>query len=190
MLNQFLGGRYRVIQALGEGGFAKTYIAEDHHRPGHPKCIVKFLKPTRKDSDFMATARRLFKKEAEILEKLGKHEQIPRLLAHFEENKKFYIIQEFIEGHTLSQKLASKHRWSEEQVILMLQDVLQILKFVHSHRVIHRDIKPSNLIKRQKDSRLVLIDFGVVKEIGNSRILSAPSGQETIAIGTQGSRFA
>ena len=187
MLNQFLGGRYQVIQALGEGGSAKTYIAEDHHRPGHPKCTVKFLKTASKDSNFLTTAKRLFDKEAEILEKLGKHNQIPRLLAHFEEKKEFYIVEEFIEGYTLSTELPPGHRWSESKVISMLQDVLQILEFVHNYQVIHRDIKPNNLIRRQKDGRLVLIDFGAVKEVGNPRILSsAPSTQKTISIGTQG----
>ncbi len=187
MLNQFLGGRYQVIQALGEGGSAKTYIAEDHHRPSHPKCTVKYLKTASKDSNFLTTARRLFDKEAEILEKLGKHDQIPRLLAHFEEKKEFYIVEEFIEGYTLSTELPPGHRWSESKVISMLQDVLQILEFVHNYQVIHRDIKPNNLIRRQKDGRLVLIDFGAVKEVGNPRILSsAPSTQKTISIGTQG----
>ena len=187
MLNQLLGGRYQVIQALGEGGLAKTYIAEDHHRPSHPKCTVKFLKTASKDSKFLTTSRRLFDKEAEILEKLGKHNQIPRLLAHFEENKEFYIIEEFIEGYTLSTELPPGNRWSENKVISMLQDVLQILEFVHNYRVIHRDIKPNNLIRRQKDGRLVLIDFGAVKEVGNPRILSSPpSTTKTISIGTQG----
>ena len=191
MLNQSLGRRYKVIQTLGEGGLAQTYIAEDYHRPSHPKCVVKLLKPASKDPRFLHTATRLFYKEAEILEKLGEHSQIPRLLAYFEENQEFYIVQEFIDGDTLSTELPPDRRWSESKVISMLQDVLQILKFVHSYRVIHRDIKPSNLIARRKDNRLVLIDFGAVKEIGNPRIVSDnpannPTTKKTISIGTQG----
>ncbi len=158
MLNQLLGGHYRVVQDLQEGGFAKTYIAEDHHRPGHPKCAVKFLKPASNQSNSLAIARRLFKQEAEILEKLGQHAQIPRLLAYFEENQEFYLVQEFIEGHPLSTELPRGYCWSESKVIQMLQDVLQTLEFVHSFGVIHRDIKPNNLIRRKKDSRVVLID--------------------------------
>ena len=187
MLNQSLGRRYKVIQTLGQGGLAQTYIAEDLHRPSHPQCVVKLLKSASKDSRFLLTARRLFHKEAEILEKLGEHGQIPRLLAHFEENQEFYIVQEFIDGHTLGTELPPGHYWSEGKVISMLQDVLQILEFVHSYRVIHRDIKPNNLIRRNKDSRLVLIDFGAVKEIGNPRIVSdKPTTKRTISIGTQG----
>ena len=187
ILNQLLGGRYRVVQDLGEGGLAKTYIVEDHHRPGNPKCAVKFLKPASNDPDLLPTARRLFNKEAEILEKLGQHDQIPRLLAYFEENQEFYLVQEFIEGHPLSTELPRGQRWPESKVIQMLQDVLQILEFVHSYRVIHRDIKPSNLIRRQKDGRLVLIDFGAVKQIRDPRITThAPLTHKTISIGTQG----
>ena len=187
MLNQLLGGHYRVVQDLQEGGLAKTYIAEDHHRPGHPKCAVKFLKPASKESDFLPTARRLFNQEAEILEKLGQHDQIPRLLAYFEENQEFYLVQEFIEGHTLTMELPRGHRWSESKVVQMLQDVLQTLEFVHSHGVIHRDIKPNNLIRREKDERLVLIDFGAVKQIRAHTIVShLPINQKTISIGTHG----
>ena len=187
MLNQLLGGRYRVLQALGEGGLAKTYIAEDHHRPGHPKCAVKFLKLASHEPDFLPTARRLFKKEAEILEKLGHHDQIPQSFAYFEENQEFYLVQEFIEGHTLRTELPRGQCWSESQVIQMLQDVLQILEFVHSFGVIHRDINPNNLIRRQKDNRLVLIDFGAVKQVRTPNITTQEVvTQKTISIGTKG----
>ena len=189
MLNQLLGGHYRVVQDLEEGGLARTYIVEDQHRPGHPKCAVKFLKPVSNRPNFLPTARRLFKQEAEILEKLGQHNQIPRLLAYFEENQKFYLVQEFIEGHTLSLELPRNHCWSERKVIEMLQDVLQTLEFIHSYGVIHRDIKPNNLIRRQQDGRLVLIDFGAVKKVRAPVIIDEHHSsliQNTIAIGTQG----
>lgn len=187
MLNKLLGGHYLVVQTLGSGGFAKTYIAEDLHRPGHPKCAVKYLRPASSNPDFLPIARRLFNKEAETLEKLGQHDQIPRLLAYFEEKQKFYLVQEFIQGHTLNTELPPGHRWSENKVIRMLQDVLPILQFVHSYGVIHRDIKPNNLIRRQKDGRLVLIDFGAVKQVRDPNITShEPLTQKTISIGTQG----
>lgn len=187
MLNQLLTGRYRVIDTLGEGGLGKTYVAEDLFQPSHPQCVVKLLKPGSKDASFLPIARRLFQKEAEILEKLGRHTQIPQLLAHFEQKKEFLIIQEFIAGHTLSVELPVGHCWSENKVVLMLQDVLQILEFVHSYGVIHRDIKPNNLIRRDEDGKLVLIDFGAVKQVSDPRITTkAPLTPKTIAIGTQG----
>lgn len=187
MLNQILAGHYRVIRTLGEGGCAKTYIAEDLHRPGHPQCVVKYLKPSSKDPIYLLNTRRLFQREAEILEKLGQHSQIPRLLAYFEHDQEFYLVQEFIEGFTLTKELPRGHRWTERKVILLLRDILSILEFVHSYGVIHRDIKPSNLIRRNSDGRLVLIDFGAVKQILSSTGIEETSEKyTTIAIGTQG----
>lgn len=187
MLNQLLTGRYQVISTLGEGGLGKTYVAEDIFQPSHPQCVVKLLKPGSNDSSFLPIARRLFQKEAETLERLGRHPQIPQLLAHFEQNQEFFIIQEFIEGHTLSAELPVGHCWSANKVVLMLKDVLQILEFVHGYGVIHRDIKPNNLIRRNEDGKLVLIDFGAVKQVSDPRITTkAPLTPKTIAIGTQG----
>ncbi|MCZ8127461.1 MAG: protein kinase [Microcystis sp. LE19-114.1B] len=186
-LNQLLAGHYKVLRALGEGGLAKTYIVEDLHRPGHPQCAVKYLKPASNDPDFLPTARRLFKEEAENLEVLGEHDQIPRLLAYFEENQEFYLVQEFIEGHTLDKELPPGVRWTESKIIAFLQDVLPILEFVHSYKVIHRDIKPNNLIRRDRDDRLVLIDFGAVKKIRNpGTSLQTSHSPLTISIGTEG----
>ncbi len=105
MINQLLAGRYQVLQVLGAGGFGKTYIVEDIHLPGRPKCVLKHLSPASSESHILEIARRLFQKEAETLQQLGNYDQIPRLLAYFEENQEFYLVQEFINGHTLSQEL-------------------------------------------------------------------------------------
>lgn len=193
MIGKLLDYRYQVIKVLATGGFGETYIAKDTKRPGKPICVVKHLKPANSDSKVFDTARRLFQNEAETLEKLGNHDQIPRLLAYFDENQEFYLVQEFIEGHPLSEELLPTQHWNEAQVVEMLQEVLSILKFVHGQGVIHRDIKPDNIIRRASDGRLVLVDFGAVKQ------LRAPSGYArtqmftvagnnaaTVAIGTPG----
>ncbi|MBN3910652.1 MAG: CHASE2 domain-containing protein [Nostoc sp. NMS1] len=180
-----LGGRYKISQVLGAGGFGRTYLAQDTQRPGNPTCVVKKLMPARQDTRFLQVARRLFNSEAEILESLGKHHQIPELLAYFEDDQEFYLIQQYIEGHTLSEELPPvQDVQSELFVIEMFKQVLEVLEFVHQHRVIHRDIKPTNIIRCAQDNRLVLIDFGAVK-------LMQPSSSEqtelaTVAIGTRG----
>ncbi len=186
MLGQLLDGRYQVLQILGGGGFGQTYIAQDTHRPGFPKCVVKHLKPVTRSPEFLKTARRLFTSEAETLEKLGYHDQIPRLLAYFEENQEFFLVQEFIEGHTLKAELFPNQRWTEDRVIQLLQQVLGILQFIHSHNVIHRDIKPDNIIRRQQDGKLVLIDFGAVKQVQTQLLTIAGHTGATIIIGTPG----
>ncbi|GAB1538071.1 hypothetical protein NUACC21_07280 [Scytonema sp. NUACC21] len=194
MIGKLLDHRYQIIKVLATGGFGETYIAKDTRRPGNPICVVKHLKPASSDPKVFDTARRLFQSEAETLEKLGNHDQIPRLLAYFDENQEFYLVQEFIEGHPLSDELLPSRRWTERQVIEMLLEVLGILKFVHGQGVIHRDIKPDNIIRRASDRKLVLVDFGAVKQL---RVSSGYSSQTqlftmagnhsaTVAIGTPG----
>lgn len=186
MLGQLLDGRYQVLQVLGGGGFGQTYIAQDTHRPGFPKCVVKHLKPVIRSPEFLETARRLFTNEAETLEELGNHDQIPRLLAYFEDNQEFFLVQEFIEGHTLKAELFPNQPWTEDRVIQLLQQVLGILQFIHSHNVIHRDIKPDNIIRRQQDGKLVLIDFGAVKQVQTKLFTVSGRTGATIIIGTPG----
>ncbi|WP_414586416.1 protein kinase domain-containing protein [Scytonema sp. PCC 10023] len=181
MLGTTLRGRYQIIKQLGEGWFAETYLAKDKDLPCSPYCVVKRLKPKFTDPFLLETARRLFEQEAQVLYQLGNHEQIPRLLAHFQENEDFYLVQEFIEGNVISLELKTGRKWSEEELISFLEDVLNILKYVHQQNVIHRDIKPANLIRRTSDGKLVLIDFGAVKQIS---ALAANSQGKTIAIGT------
>ncbi len=185
ILGKLLRGRYRVIEVLAAGGFGRTYIAEDIDRPGHPTCVVKHLKPASSNPNFLPTARRLFNTEAEILEKLGSHDRIPRLLAYFEEDEEFYLVEDFIKGQPLATELPPGLCWSESQVIQLLQEILKILEFIHSYGVIHRDINPNNLIRRQEDGQLVLIDFGAIKRVREPKI-STRSSLITIPIGTQG----
>ncbi|NES87465.1 MAG: serine/threonine protein kinase, partial [Moorea sp. SIO2B7] len=175
-----LAGRYKITSVLASGGFAYTYLAEDTQRPSAPICLVKQLQPARQDSTFLEVARRMFHNEAKILEKLGNYPQIPQLLAHFEENEQFYLVEEFIPGNLLSEELKIDERLEEGKVMTILKEILSILVYLHAHGVIHRDIKPNNIIRSSKDGRLVLIDFGAVKEI-------QPQQQDlTIAIGTRG----
>jgi tRNA A-37 threonylcarbamoyl transferase component Bud32 len=185
MVGKRLMGRYTIRKVLGSGGFGETYIAEDTQRPGSPACVVKQLRPNTNNPKLFQLARRLFQQEAETLEKLGSHEQIPQLLAYFEEDQEFYLVQEFIPGQPLSSELSLGKQVPEFRVVAILQELLSILEFVHSHHVIHRDIKPSNIIRRRSDEKLVLIDFGAVKEISQLTENDRHTGF-TVGIGTQG----
>ncbi|MFN6471541.1 MAG: protein kinase domain-containing protein [Nostoc sp. SerVER01] len=183
MLGTTLRGRYKIVRKLGQGGFGETYLAEDMDLPRNPHCVVKRFKPQLTQPQALQQAMRLFDTEADVLYRLGTHEQIPRLLAHFEENQEFYLVQEYVQGDDLSTELKLGQQWSQEKVIAFLQDVLKILEFVHQQNVIHRDIKPANIIRRAADSKLFLIDFGAVKEIGT---LMANNQGRTVAVGTPG----
>jgi eukaryotic-like serine/threonine-protein kinase len=186
MLGQLLGSRYRIIQVLGSGGFGRTYIAEDTQRPRHPQCVLKHLSFSSPNPSLLMQARRMFHQEAETLEQLGQHDQIPRLLAYFEENEEFYLVQELIPGHALGEELKLK-KLSAPEVTELLRDVLGILDFIHEKGVIHRDIKPENLIRRSADQKLVLIDFGAVKTI--DLISTAPQSSQDGGGGSVESNF-
>ena len=186
MSMQILGGRYHVLRHLGGGGFGQTFLAQDRHLPGDPCCVVKRLQPRTSDQPSLESARRLFHTEAEALYDLGNHDRIPRLLAHFEEDEQFYLVQEYIEGSLLTEEIHPGNQLSEQQAIELLQDLLETLCTVHNHKVIHRDIKPSNLIRRNRDGRIVLIDFGSVKQISSQAIEQQGQVSMTVAIGSLG----
>ena len=181
-----MGGRYRLVGQLGAGGFGQTFLAEDLHLPGNPRCVVKQLKPQFTSTRGLETAKRLFDTEAKVLYQLGDHDQIPRLLAHFEHEQEFFLTQELIVGQPLSEELVGGQPWAEEKVVALLQDILNVLTFVHHQGVIHRDIKPQNLIRRDRDGRVILIDFGAVKQVSIQLADPDAGPTKTISIGTQG----
>jgi CHASE2 domain-containing sensor protein len=179
-----LGGRYEILRLIGRGGFGETYLAQDLQRPGQPECVVKQL--TLQDAASQAPSsnhQRLFVQEAAALERLGRHDRIPQLLAYFEEMGEFYLVQELIQGMSLYHELAIDSRLSVGCVMHLLRDVLMVLEFVHGQNVIHRDIKPSNLMHRSQDGHWVLIDFGIAKQL-NPMLAGQP--QPTIGVGTKG----
>jgi len=186
MLTQILSGRYQIIRPLGGGGFGTTFVAEDTYLPGKPLCVVKQLKPQATEPSSLQTARRLFDTEAQVLHQLGTHDQIPRLLAYFEESQEFYLVQEFIKGYDLNQELIPGKQLGETQVISLCQEILEILQFVHQQKVIHRDVNPGNLLRREKDGKLILIDFGAVKQITTQVVSPQRKTKFTVAIGTPG----
>ena len=186
MLNTILRGHYKIISHLGGGGFGQTYLAEDIDLPTHPTCVVKQLKPVSNEPFVLETAKRLFDQEAEMLYSLGSHDRIPRLLAHFQEGEEFYLVQEFADGTDLTQEIGNGKRSPESVAIALLKEVLEILVYVHDRNVVHRDIKPANLIRRNCDRKIVLIDFGAVKEIGSLAVDPQGKTNLTIAIGSPG----
>ena len=181
-----LAGRYRIVAQLGRGGFARTYTANDLSRPGNV-CVVKEIPfPPSNDPRVLEMARRRFEREASALRRLGNHSCIPALFACFEENDHFYLVQEYVQGHPLSQELAAGEHWSEKKTVALLREILEILKSVHKENIIHRDLTPSNLIRRETDQKIVLIDFGAVKEISTFTANSTGEILTSQAIGTSG----
>lgn len=183
-----LHDRYEICRALGQGGFGATFLAKNLALPGSPQCVIKQLRPNTSAANVMQMARDLFHREAKTLGKIGSHPQIPTLLDFFEERTEFYLVQEFISGLNLQQEIKENGPMSEAGVKQFLSELLPMLQYLHSQQVIHRDIKPANIIRRNHDRKLVLIDFGAVKDQVNpaAASLSEQTALTSYAIGTPG----
>ncbi|MGB3650232.1 MAG: protein kinase, partial [Rivularia sp. (in: cyanobacteria)] len=187
LTDTILRNRYKILKELGRGGFSVTYLSVDMDLPGNPKCVVKQLKTRHSNNTILQIAKKLFDREAQVLYRLGKgHKQIPEMFAHFEENDEFYLVQEFVDGHDLTKEIKPRHRLSEEKVIKLLEEILEVLSFVHENNVIHRDIKLRNIMRRREDGKIVLIDFGAVKEIKGLAKNQQGDVNSTLIIGTPG----
>ena len=184
-------GRYLPGKLLAQGGFGAAFLARDRYTPGLRQCVVKQFQPTGLAPQQLAMAQTLFHREAEVLEQLGRHPQIPDLLAFFElpvpggqsgpQQEFFYLVQEFIEGQTLEQELADRGPFAETALVEMLGETLQVLQFVHDNGSIHRDVKPSNIMRQKAKTPnhkglLYLLDFGAVKQVTQA---AANPGQAT-----------
>ena len=179
--------RFKVTKVLGRGGFGKTYLAEDTHKFDE-NCVVKQLVPNTQGTWAKKKAIELFKLEAQQLQQLGEHHHIPSLYAYFEQDGYLYLVQQFIQGQNLLEELEEKGVWHEAAIKNLLLELLPVLSFVHKNGVIHRDIKLENIMRRQTSTRvgktgdLVLIDFGVSKQL-SSTVLTTAIGT---MIGSQG----
>lgn len=158
-----LKDRYLALKLIGQGGFGKTFLACDQDIPSQPLCVIKQFFPKSLNTSEVEKATNLFSQEAKQLDQLGNHPQIPQLLAHVEQDKRLYLIQEYIEGDNLARELEKQGPFSEKMIKQLLESLLPVLEFVHQNQVIHRDIKPENIIRRCGDQQLVLVDFGASK---------------------------
>jgi serine/threonine protein kinase, bacterial len=185
--NNLLNNRYRILRSLGEGGFGATFLAEDTQMPSQRQCVIKQLKPITDNPDVYQLVQERFQREAAVLETLGNGcAQIPSLYAYFNEDQKFYLIQEWIDGSTLEQWVQTHGTFSENAARNLWKQLLQILTFVHKQGIIHRDIKPDNIILRAPQQQPVLIDFGAVRETMGTLVNSNGNPTSSIVIGTPG----
>lgn len=184
-----LRDRYRAHQTLGQGGFGATFLAKDESLPGQPICVIKQLRPASNSPHVLEMARELFEREAKTLGKIGNHPQIPRLLDYFEHHREFYLVQDYVSGPTLKQEVKRNGPFTEFGVKQFLVEILPVVQYLHENKVIHRDIKPANIIRRDIDNKLVMIDFGAVKDHVSQTVMlnsSEMTALTSYAIGTPG----
>jgi serine/threonine protein kinase len=179
---------YPIIKKIGAGGFGTTYLATNTLLPTRPTCVVKKLIPSSNDPRLQQLLQDRFKQEAITLENLsrGSNGKIPTLYHYFVEQGEFCLVQEYIDGQTLTEKIHIQGRFTETQVRQILNDLLATLSYVHQKGIIHRDIKPDNIMVRYSDDKPVLIDFGAVKEIMSTVMSGSENTGRSIVIGTPG----
>jgi len=166
-LGTVLQNRYRVDRILGQGGFGRTYLAEDIGR-FNELCALKELIPAQAENYALEKSQQLFQREAAILYQI-QHPQVPQFRATFEEDRRLFLVQDYVAGKTyrtlLDERQAEGTTFSAAEVFHLLKQLLPVLAHIHSRGIIHRDISPDNIILRESDAKPVLIDFGVVKEL-------------------------
>ena len=166
-LSSRLRNRFIVIEPIGRGGFGKTYLAEDTDKLKE-KCVVKQLVYQAQGSHANQLIVDLFMREAEQLQQLWANPQIPSLFAYFEEGGYLYLVQQYVEGQDLLKELKVDGCFNDQKIQSLLQDLLPVFEAIHQRQVIHRDIKPENIMRRGSDGKLILIDFGVSKQLTKS----------------------
>ena len=184
-----LHNRYEIVKSLGNGDFGSTYLVNDAKSPGNPACVIKHLQPRDNSPRVLDASRQLFETEAKVLAQLGrKSPQMATLLDHFEEQGEFFLVWEFIDGHDLTNEIIPREKLGEAEVVNLLKSILEVLVVAHTHRpypVIHRDLKPANLIRR-RDGKLVLIDFGEIRQITQLTVNAKGEVTPALALGTPG----
>lgn len=167
LLGTRLRDRYVIQKQLGQGGFGRTYLAEDTGR-FHEKIAIKEFLPAVQGTHALEKAEELFQREAITLHQL-QHPQIPRFWETFREGKRLFLVEDFIEGQTyqslLEQRLRQGQRFNEAEILQLFRKLLPVLSYLHHQGVIHRDISPDNIMLRAKDRQVVLIDLGGVKQV-------------------------
>ncbi len=158
---------YQVLRVLGQGGMGTTYLA---WYPGaaqmqRPQIVV--IKEMNADVSAIPKAQELFEREARVMQSLN-HPGIPKFFDFFVDNGKKYLVMEMIHGQDLEKRVLVSGPATPQQAIAWMLQTCEVLDYIHSQDppIVHRDIKPANLMLRQVDNRIVLLDFGAVKEIG------------------------
>lgn len=164
-MSQLLNGRYQLIKVLGSNSLGQTYLVSDMQEPDQPERVIRHLQLPNQTPRTLKFVMALLRKKAESLTKLSHYNQTPEILDCFDNENSFYLVEEFISGRSLEEELSPGNPLSEQRVIQLLQEILDILVLVHGWGLVHRSIKPSSLIRRQSDDKLVLTGFGIFREI-------------------------
>ncbi|MBP0030268.1 serine/threonine-protein kinase [Roseofilum sp. Guam] len=177
--NDLIAQRYRIIDALGQGGMGITYEAED--LSNHQRVAIKAVS-LKQAQEWKVLE--LFEREAKVIAHLH-HPQLPQYLDFFhvdtQSDRIFYLIRELVAGDSLEDVIQNGKHFTEEEIRDITVQILKILVYLHNFTppIIHRDIKPQNIIY-QPDGQVFLVDFGAVQEVYRQTISSGQTFVGTI----------
>ena len=180
-VGKLLGGRYRIVKLIGEGGFGAVYKANDERFQATRVVAIKEMSDANLSASERERAFLDFRREANLLVQLN-HTNLPQVSDFFEEGTKAYLVMEFIEGETLEQVLEDAHGPLDEALVMgWALQLCSVLQYLHSRQppIIFRDMKPSNVMVTG-DNQLKLIDFGI------ARIFKTSATKDTTLLGSQG----
>lgn len=170
------GGRYCILQTLGQGGFGITYLAEQI-MARRKVCIKEFFPKeyynrdldscnislgSHSNAEFMGKFKSKFIKEAQTIATLD-HPHVVHIFDVFEENNTSYYVMEYIEGMSLNDMVKSRGALSEIEAVKYITEVASALKYIHDRKINHLDVKPGNIMVQAQSDSAILIDFGLSK---------------------------
>ena len=155
---EVLGGRYEILQMLGEGGMGAVYKAQDREldRP----VALKLIRPELASNPSILAR---FKQEL-LLSRQVTHKNVIRIFDLGDADGVKFITMEFVEGRDLRALIQEKKKFSPEESVEIMHQVCQALEAAHSVGVIHRDLKPQNIM-REDSGRILVMDFGLARTV-------------------------
>jgi len=175
-----------IISLIGQGGMANVYKAENRLGYSFSSNIVaiKELDLSRFNPNEHQEIVDNFQRERDVLKEISGSEYFPRYIDYFEENGKYYLVMEYVEGDTL-EDLISNNKLDEKQIKEIGLKILDALEVLHKKGIIYRDIKPSNtIINMNGDIKVKLIDLGIARYIKQQLVNNQTGLIDQTKIGT------
>lgn len=152
-----LNDRYEVLSVIGTGSYGIVYLCSD--LKSKEKKVVKQLRPSKRRSKKEVE---LFESETTVLRTLN-HQYMPKIYEVFSNTEYFFYVMSFIEGDNLEDQIFfSKKTFNEKESLLILEQLLKLVDYLHKKDIYHQDLRIPNIIL--KNNEPFLIDFGLSKQ--------------------------